>query len=721
MRRTAALAVLAAAHCLQPVSSEDRAEPDSRCFHVPDWKRQCDLPMFDYHKCLTTWHTDHEPHVSSKTLYLTGWYFSQHDGSCHPAKYINPGCAVAQDRPVFNTREACENVCYLAATQSCTVTGTAGCCCDGTNACTCLRAAHRCVGDNPKCAAVELSGVAADDAATCQAVLDCTHYNGCHSMGCQLGPHLNLAQRTVANPYAVLDSGGHPVGSQIGHDCASEGLRPSMCHEASIIEGMDEELGIEQAEASCTSTICISALFVVNLFGLLMCFLALAIICDDFLVPPIEHFCKRYRIPAEAAGASFLAFGSSAPEIVIATIATLSGGQSHETSEEEGGGETGLSTVLGSAVLAFGLIPAVSAILAPPMDTWDVATTPPELYKGGLLLELKPLVRDVSFAILGFSLIFAFGSDGEVVRWEALILVLGFFVYMAVIFVPIKVAEYMADKRTGVGASLGPMSSDDATAPPIPGSDHNEEATGLAKLFEVVVEKLSIPIEFLAENTIPHEPEEGEAKSTWLWKFEIGWENGWYGLGFTVSLVYVALLSDLILITAKYCCDAIGMSQDLEGVTVLAWGAQVPDMLASVAMAKKGLGPGAVANAVGSQIINVFIGLGLPYAIAGSSPLDTDGVMIYLLCLLVCMITFVGLCLLPMFKTIPWWLGGTAYNHGKLASSPILTPKSAWILCLVWALCNVAIVLMETADSQGDVCGAEERARNPYTLDTDES
>eukprot|EP01048_Picozoa_sp_COSAG05_P030280 COSAG05_NODE_10427_length_566_cov_0.873662_1_plen_165_part_00 len=57
---------------------------------------------------------------------------------------------------------------------------------------------------------------------------------------------------------------------------------------------------------------------------------------------------------------------------------------------------------------------------------------------------------------------------------------------------------------------------------------------------------------------------------------------------------------------SRYCCDTIGMSENLEGVTILAWGAQVPDMLASVAMAKKGFGPGAVANAVGSQIINVW-------------------------------------------------------------------------------------------------------------------
>ena len=145
-----------------------------------------------------------------------------------------------------------------------------------------------------------------------------------------------------------------------------------------------------------------------------MCFLALAIICDDFLVPPIELFCERYNIPDEAAGASFLAFGSSAPEIVIATIATL-----WPTEGEAGeAGETGLSTVLGSAVLAFGLIPAVSAILAPPAESWDVASVPPELYKGGLLLEMGPLVRDVGFCVVGFAAIFIFGNDGTATPQE---------------------------------------------------------------------------------------------------------------------------------------------------------------------------------------------------------------------------------------------------------------------------------------------------------------
>ena len=33
----------------------------------------------------------------------------------------------------------------------------------------------------------------------------------------------------------------------------------------------------------------------------------------------------------------------------------------------------------------------------------------------------------------------------------------------------------------------------------------------------------------------------------------IGWENGWYMMGFVVSLCYVAVLSDLILVCAKFC------------------------------------------------------------------------------------------------------------------------------------------------------------------------
>ena len=44
---------------------------------------------------------------------------------------------------------------------------------------------------------------------------------------------------------------------------------------------------------------------------------ALAIVCDDWLVPALESICDELALTPEAASATFLAFGSSAPELSI--------------------------------------------------------------------------------------------------------------------------------------------------------------------------------------------------------------------------------------------------------------------------------------------------------------------------------------------------------------------------------------------------------------------
>ena len=55
------------------------------------------------------------------------------------------------------------------------------------------------------------------------------------------------------------------------------------------------------------------------------------------------------------------------------------------------------------------------------------------------------------------------------------------------------------------------------------------------------------------------------------------------------------------------------------GFLLVAIGAEVPDTIQSVAVARRGYGSLAVANAVGSQIINICIGLGLPWFISAAS------------------------------------------------------------------------------------------------------
>ena len=44
---------------------------------------------------------------------------------------------------------------------------------------------------------------------------------------------------------------------------------------------------------------------------------ALALVCDEHMCPAIEAICERLAIPDDIAGASLLALGSSAPEIIM--------------------------------------------------------------------------------------------------------------------------------------------------------------------------------------------------------------------------------------------------------------------------------------------------------------------------------------------------------------------------------------------------------------------
>ncbi|ODM93923.1 putative sodium/potassium/calcium exchanger [Orchesella cincta] len=49
-------------------------------------------------------------------------------------------------------------------------------------------------------------------------------------------------------------------------------------------------------------------------------FLALAIVCDEFFVPSLDILCELLKISPDVAGATFMAAGSSAPELATALI-----------------------------------------------------------------------------------------------------------------------------------------------------------------------------------------------------------------------------------------------------------------------------------------------------------------------------------------------------------------------------------------------------------------
>jgi len=59
--------------------------------------------------------------------------------------------------------------------------------------------------------------------------------------------------------------------------------------------------------------------------------------------------------------------------------------------------------------------------------------------------------------------------------------------------------------------------------------------------------------------------------------------------------------------------STFGMGEDLMGLTVLAAGTSVPDLLTSVFVARRGRGDMAVSSSIGSNIFDVTVGLPIPW------------------------------------------------------------------------------------------------------------
>merc|ERR1711879_491346 len=93
----------------------------------------------------------------------------------------------------------------------------------------------------------------------------------------------------------------------------------------------------------------------------------------------------------------------------------------------------------------------------------------------------------------------------------------------------------------------------------------------------------------------------------------------WYLFTFLMSFFWVAIFSFCISSVIERWVDLSGLPMSFFGLLVVSVAAQTPDTLESLAVAKKGYGAMAVANCLGTQTINVGIGLGLPWLITTST------------------------------------------------------------------------------------------------------
>eukprot|EP00658_Telonema_sp_P-2_P084525 TRINITY_DN9401_c0_g1_i1.p1 TRINITY_DN9401_c0_g1~~TRINITY_DN9401_c0_g1_i1.p1 ORF type:complete len:576 (+),score=160.92 TRINITY_DN9401_c0_g1_i1:191-1918(+) len=415
------------------------------------------------------------------------------------------------------------------------------------------------------------------------------------------------------------------------------------------------------------------------------CFLGLAIVCDDHLAVSLETLCQRFNVREDVAGASFAAFGSAAPEIIINCVTTIKAAASTSDSSSV---QAGVGAILGSGMIAFLVIPSACALSAftPEGDPLE------------LKLKRRPLLRDLgTYAISLLELCIFFG-DGKIVTYEAAIMVGTYVVYMCVVVLgnpvrswyrrevlhlkdeakenfitsakntPATTPREPTQSRTEIAQQKLPpeehqplglraLSPRDLLNPGANSSsaamfavkyrirhqaevlderqgniiaqaaqraldirgedledlcydeldhDDDEGATGCCGKF---VEVISMPLVFAFKWTCPDCEVKGDDED------KAPFED-WYPLTFLASFLWVALFSFTLSTIVERWVEITHGPQVFFGIVLLAVGAEIPDTIQSCSFAKRGYGSMAVANGMGSQVINILIGLGVPWLLS---------------------------------------------------------------------------------------------------------
>ncbi|KAG0413653.1 hypothetical protein HPB47_009209 [Ixodes persulcatus] len=104
----------------------------------------------------------------------------------------------------------------------------------------------------------------------------------------------------------------------------------------------------------------------------------------------------------------------------------------------------------------------------------------------------------------------------------------------------------------------------------------------------------------------------------------------WFAVTFVVSTLHISVLSYLLVWTITIIGFTLRIADTVMGLTFLSIGVTLPDVIASLLVVRRGFGDMAVCNALGSNIFEILVGLGLPWflktvLISPGSPAMVEG------------------------------------------------------------------------------------------------
>ncbi|XP_051934568.1 sodium/potassium/calcium exchanger 2-like isoform X4 [Hippocampus zosterae] len=410
---------------------------------------------------------------------------------------------------------------------------------------------------------------------------------------------------------------------------------------------------------------------ILHMFGMIYMFIALAIVCDEFFVPALTVITEKLTISDDVAGATFMAAGGSAPELFTSIIGVFISHSNVGIGTIVGSAVFNILFVIGMCAIfskeilnltwwplfrdvsfyILDLILLIVFFLDNFISVWESITllsgyaayvifmkfnsnvegfvkncmnknqvvevevqpkARPRLQRGGSSASLhNSLMRNSIFQLMIHTLdpLSEEFADSGKFREKASILH--------------KIAKKKcqvedSEKANGVASrsekNLPNSSSVQVeVTPPMNGTAGQEGQA--AEDEEEDDQPLSLSW-----------PESGRKRFTYLFIMPIVlplWltlpdvrkpsSKKFFPITFLGAICWIAAFSYLMVWWAHQVGETIGITEEIMGLTILAAGTSIPDLITSVIVARKGLGDMAVSSSVGSNIFDITVGLPFPW------------------------------------------------------------------------------------------------------------
>jgi K+-dependent Na+/Ca+ exchanger-like protein len=288
---------------------------------------------------------------------------------------------------------------------------------------------------------------------------------------------------------------------------------------------------------------------------LLIAFLVIGLVTERYFIPSLENIAGWLRMSENVAGATLLAFGSSAPELFTALL-TIVLAQSEPS--------FGVGNVIGSALFQILVVIGFAAAVKTSYLHWG------------------PVIRDGTVYAIAVLLLFLFVRDGVFTAWEAAVLVGSYLLYLAILLLGPRFEPRRAQLRIQRRSAREAAARDEARGPRS-GAERNP-ICGFAGLLDALPGPRDRP--------------------------------GWTVPMFLLSLLAIGGASWLLVRAGVDIARGLSLDPTIIALTIIAGGSSVPELFSSAIVARRGKGDMAIANALGSNSFDIFISLGLPMLIA---------------------------------------------------------------------------------------------------------